>query len=178
MTGKLYCYYRISDAGNPLGRTELGDTFLSTLDRKKCFVNFLDAFGVENLKIFADNVKTETVDFIKNKNVEDIIVTKLGNTLGFVYLIQSAIQNLEDEDILYIVEDDYLHTQDARQYIFEGIELGDYVSLYDSLDKYQGTNNPLISGGGENTKVILGKTSHFKYTNATTGTFASKIKTL
>ena len=56
------------------------------------------------------------------------------------------------------------------------------MSNYDSLDKYQdadkGGNNPLIYGGGEDCKVLMGETRHFKTSCATTGTFASTVKTL
>jgi hypothetical protein len=178
----LYCYYRISDKGNPFGRTDLSETYLHTVNRRKLFNNFLDAFGNENLRVFADNANPETIEFIKSKGVKDICITAMGQMPGFIYVINSAITSLKPNDIVYMIEDDYIHTPDARQYILEGIEIGDYVTLYDSLDKYinsaDGGNNPLIDGGGEDTKVILGKTSHFKKTNSTTGTFAVKIETL
>lgn len=179
MKNNLYCYYRISDKGNPLGRGEgIEGTFLETINRKKCFNNFLNAFGTENLIVICDNTTRETTAFITEKNPRKIFVTSFGNTVSFNFVVNMAIKNHSEKDIIYFVEDDYLHTEDAKKYILEGIEIGDYVSLYDSLDKYQGTNNPLISDGGENTKVILGQSSHFKYTNATTCTFASKVETL
>jgi hypothetical protein len=178
----LYCFYRYSDKGNPLGRTELGGTFLFTLNRRKCFNNFIDSFGINNLIVFADNANDDTVEFIKSKGVANIVRTNLGNTNGFIYLINTALSMLQPEDILMIQEDDYIYTKDAKQYVFEGIEIGDYVSLYNSLDKYKdadkGGYNPLIYGGGEDCKVLLGKTITFKTTNATTGSFAAKIKTL
>jgi hypothetical protein len=182
MTNELHCFYRISDAGNPLGRTELGGTYLASVTRRKCFNNFLDAFGIENLHVICDNCNDDTIEFIRSKGVRDVDVTSLGNTRSFMYLIDRATSELREGDIVYSCEDDYLHTSDARQYIFEGIRLGDYVSLYDSLDKYcnadEGGNNPLIYGGGEDTKVLLGQTIHFKKTNATTCTFASLVDTL
>jgi len=182
MTNKLHCFYRISDKGNPLGRTELGDTYLKTVTRRKCFNNFLEAFGTDNLHVICDNCNEDTIAFIKSKGVEDVEITSFGNTRSFMYLIDRATSELHEGDIAYFVEDDYLHTKDARQYIFEGIRLGDYVSLYDSFDKYrnasEGGNNPLIYGGGEDTKVLLGQTTHFKKSNATTCTFASLVDTL
>jgi len=178
----FHIFYRISDMGNPLGRTELTDTYLGTVTRRKCFNNFLEAFGTENLHVICDNCNTDTIEYIKGKGITDIDITTLGNTKSFIYLIIRAIKELEENDIIYSIEDDYLHTPYAKQYIFEGIKLGDYVSLYDSADKYKdadkGGDNPLIYGGGEDCKVLLGKTRHFKTSNSATCSFATTVKTL
>jgi len=81
-------------------------------------------------------------------------------------------------DIIYIAEDDYLHLPNPQKYLTEGLEVSDYATLYDSLDKYQVGANPYVRDGGEDTKVIITESTHWKYTNATTGTFACKINTL
>jgi hypothetical protein len=182
MTNNLYVYFRASDAGNPLGRTELSGTYLASVNRRKCFNNFLEAFGTENLTVIADNAKDETINFIKSKGLINIDITNLGNTCGFIYLINKILSERNDEDYVYICEDDYLHLKDAKEYVLEGVSLGEYSSAYDSADKYRNTSdggyNPLIEKGGEITRVILGKKCHYKETNATTGTFAFKVKTL
>lgn len=182
MTDNLYVYFRASDAGNPLGRTELSGTYLASVNRRKCFNNFLDAFGTENLTVIADNAKDDTINFIKSKEVTNIDITQLGNTCSFVYLINKILSERSDDDIAYICEDDYLHLKDAKEYIIEGAEIGDYTSCYDSADKYRNTcdggYNPFIEKGGEITRIVLGKICHWKETNATTGTFAAKVKTL
>jgi hypothetical protein len=178
----LHYYYRISDKGNPLGRTELKGTYLESVTRRKCFNNFIDAFGIENLHVIADNCNDNTIEFIKSKGIQDIERTNFGNAGSFLYLIDRSIRELDDNEVCLSVEDDYLHTKDAKQYIFDGLEIGDYVSLYDSLDKYKDTDkggyNPLIYEGGEDTKVLLGRSCHFKKTNSTTCSFATKVKTL
>ena len=182
MTNKLHYFYRISDAGNPLGRTELGNTYLKDVTRRKCFNNFLDAFGIDNLHVICDNCNEDTVAFIKSKGVEDVEITSFGNTRSFMYCIDRAISELDDDDMVLFQEDDYLFTVDAKPLIAEGLKLGHYMSNYDSLDKYidadKGGNNPMIYGGGEDCKVLMGETRHFKTSCATTGTFASTIKTL
>jgi len=168
--------------GNPLGRTELSGTYLESVTRRKCFNNFLDVFGTENLHVICDNCNDDTIEFIRSKNVKDIDITNLGNTRGLMYCIDRITSELNIDDIVLIQEDDYLFTPDAKRLIFEGLKLGQYVSTYDSWDKYidadKGGNNPLIYGGGEDCKVLLGETRHWKTSNATTGSFASTVKTL
>ena len=70
----------------------------------------------------------------------------------------------------------------ASNSLEEGIELGAlFVALYDHPDKYlppsQG-GNPYCEGGAEDTRVYLTKSTHWKITNSTTMTFASKVSTL
>jgi len=179
---ELHVYFRESDKGNPLGRTELGGTYLSSVNRRKCFNNFLEAFGTENVHVICDNCNDSTIEFIRNKGINDIDITHFGNTRSFMYCIDRATSELEESDIAYFAEDDYLYTNDAREYIIEGANLGEYTTCFDSLDKYKDTDkggyNPLISRGGEITRVVLGKKCFYKETNATTGTFAAKIKVL
>jgi len=182
MTNELHVYYRVSSKGNPLGRTELGGTYLAPVTRKKCFNNFLEVFGTENLHMICDNCNDDMIEFVKSKGIEDIEITQLGNTRSFMYCIDRATSELDESDLILLQEDDYLFTQDAKRLIFEGLKLGHYMSNYDSLDKYQdadkGGNNPLIYGGGEDCKVLMGETRHFKTSCATTGSFASTVKTL
>jgi hypothetical protein len=165
-----------------LGRTELGGTYLSSVNRRKCFNNFLDAFGTENVHVICDNCNDDTIKFIRSKGIKDVDITSLGNTRSFMYCIDRATSELDASDISYFAEDDYLYTSDAREYIIEGANLGEYTTCFDSLDKYKDTDkggyNPLISRGGEITRVVLGKKCFYKETNATTGTFAAKIQIL
>ena len=173
-------YYRISDKGNPFGRLNgYENAWFQILTRRDCLSNFIKIFGKNELIIVADNVNDDTFKYLQTLNIDNLIRTNLGNIRSFKLILEMAIKELTDEDIVYFVEDDYIHTGNCKELINEGLEQYHYVSLFDHLDKYiDNGNNPLIKNHGEDTKVIITKTSHWKYTNATTMTFAAKIKIL
>ena len=161
--------YRICDSRE-------GKTLIEGITKRQCFLNFIKVFGTSNLTVVADNTEQETVEFIKSFT-DDIHTTSLGNSASFMYALDIAIKN--DDETAYLVEDDYLHLEGSEKVIEEGIEKADYVSLYDHPDKYMSPGpNPFIYDGGEDTRVILTNSTHWKYTNSTTMTFASKVKTL
>jgi hypothetical protein len=166
----LNIIYRICDHRN-------GGTKIPQVNKRQCFLNFIEVFGVDDLAIVADNTSQGTIDFL-SRHVGIIKRTNLGNSGSFLYALQLAFQ-YHDDQLVYLVEDDYLHLPKSRQCLLEGLQHADYVSLYDHADKYmQRSPNPLVKDGGENTKVILTATTHWKYTNSTTMTFAAKVGTL
>jgi len=87
-----------------------------------------------------------------------------------------------DDEIIYFVENDYLHKPESQKVLEEGIELGaSFVSLYDHPDKYLDPSrggNPYCEGGAEDTRVYLTESCHWRVTNSTTMTFAAKVSTL
>jgi len=166
----LKIIYRISDLRD-------GGTKIPRITKRQCFLNFIQVFGTDHLTVIADNVRTETINFLRRftDNVEE---TSLGNSGSFLHAMNMAIR-FDDDVPVYLVEDDYLHHPGGPAYIAEGLSRADYVSLYDHADKYmQQSPNPLVHDGGENTKVILTGSTHWKYTNSTTMTFAAKVRTL
>lgn len=151
------------------------DTHLDGVNKVQCMNNFVKVFGKTNLTIIADNCRTP--EEIKKMDCE-VIVTNLGNagTLKKAFELAMAY---DDDDIVYLVEDDHLHLPGAKELILEGLEKADYVSLYDHPDKYIDNGpNPFIHDGGEQTRVFITKSSHWKYTNSTVQTFACRVSTL
>ena len=71
-----------------------------------------------------------------------------------------------------------------QKILLEGLDIGDYVSLYDHPDKYVNSNeirnncqgNPKIIDNSEQTRVYLSDSAHWKLTNILT--FASNIRIL
>ena len=165
--------YRISDAG----RSKLK---LEAASKMNCLANFIDEFK-ENILVFADNCSDETIQEIQKKGIEPI-KTSLGNAASWRYVVEYAIGNFDENDYVYLIEDDYLHLPGSLLALKEGLAISDYVTLYDHPDKYKNHDesgpNPYVIGGGERTVVLVTKNLHWKHTNSTTMSFAARVKTL
>jgi hypothetical protein len=169
--------YRISDVGynkvKPLN-----------INNSNCLNNAVKTFRNSEFLIIADNVSDKTKLMIESIAVGfDIEYVSVGHGAGTFNLALDWALKQNDEDVIYFLENDYLHTQNAENVILEGIDIGaDYVSGYDHPDKYipasKGGNPQIDDDGGEYTKLFLTKSSHWKITNSTTMTFASKVNTL
>lgn len=150
------------------------DTLYKNYTKFDCLLNFKLHFGTENVTIIADNCSKNGLTTVKSMGFKNIIETALGNSGSFGKALDLALEYGKD-DYIYFVEDDYLHTSKSKIILLEGLELATYVSLYDHPDKYgDRTPNPLVSNGGELTRVLLTKHCHWKETNSTTMTFATK----
>ena len=168
--------YRISDSGYAKEKPEY-------INNQNCFTNALQAFKGANWWVIADNVSQETKDLLHD-NVKTVEHVNVGHGAGTFNLALDMALNLDDEEIVYFVENDYLHKPDAMQVLQSafGMYLGiEYVTLYDHPDKYMEPGvggNPHCYGKAENTRVFLGQYCHWKITNSTTMTFAAKVRTL
>ena len=167
--------YRISDAGYNKVKPDY-------ITNENCLKNAVQVFGKDNFYVIADNVSDSTKDMIL-KYVDVVKIVSVGHGAGTFNLALDFALQQNDDEIIYFLENDYLHKLDSENILIEGIELGaDYVSLYDHPDKYipasRGGNPYIEDDGGEVTKVYLSKSCHWKLANSTTMTFASKVSTL
>lgn len=179
--------YRLSDNGYPKEK-------FAFATKQYCLHNFLWEFKFEQIHLLVDftNLKDETKKMVESEIDELRIV---GNEVNLKYYTGGSSAgswreawrtfidcSISDNEIIYFVEDDYLHRKESNKLIYEGIKVADYVSLYDHADKYipasKGGNMFIGEDGAEVTKVLLTKSSHWKLTNSTTMTFASTKKTL
>jgi len=168
--------YRISDSGY----SKVKPNYISN---EACLLNALDIFSTEqhNWLVIADNVSEATKNMIE-KYVLNVKYVSVGHGAGTFNLALDEALQLADEEVIYFLENDYLHKPNSDKIIKEGLELGaSFVSLYDHPDKYlppsQG-GNPYCEGGAEDTRVYLTKSTHWKITNSTTMTFAATVSTL
>ena len=168
-------YYRISDK-----EKENNKMYLTTAEI--CIGNFMEyAKGYRGrIIIVLDNCNEKTKLLINNivRNYElyyelRIVESNLGNSGSIINCMKNAIENNDNNaynDCVYFVEDDYIHRNGAMQVLQEGLQIADYVTLYDHPDKYTS-----LYGNGEQTKVFITPSSHWKYTISTCMTFAAKI---
>lgn len=166
--------YRISDGGNAKNKPHY-------ITKRGCFLHFLSVFKNSDIYIVADNVSEETYHFLTTHVCpEKIFRTSLYNSASFLYSVDLAIQLFpNDEEKIYLAEDDYLYLPIAPQVIEEGLSLADYSSGYDHPDKYmnhsEGGPNPFIEKGGEVSCVMKTQNRHWKFTNSCCMTFATTI---
>jgi hypothetical protein len=122
---------------------------------EKCYKSVKDADidlyvlldGTKDNHHFQFDPKDNIVEFTGGSDAESLLFC-----LKFI-----EKQQLDSEDIVYIVEDDYLHKPLSPKVIEDGFDIGlDYVSLYDHPDKYLNPiegGNPFCSGRAEETRV-------------------------
>ena len=170
--------YRISDAGYNKVKPDY-------IDNEKCLQNFCNVFydHIYDIHIIADNCSESTMDMI-NRYIDPVNIEKVsvGHGAGTFNLALDKALKWEDDEIVYFVENDYIHKQNSPTVLEEGFNLGaSFVALYDHPDKYmdpRSGGNPYCEGGAEDTRIYLTDSCHWKITNSTTMTLASKVATL
>ena len=146
-------------------REKIFDSFISTLDERVDYTAFHDSGNGE----IEDH-------FLNTKNVNKISKKGGNDAQSFLNLLNHVIeQNYSDDDIIYFLEDDYLHKQGWIDILSEGFEYigADYYTLYDHPDKYQ-----LPMYENLQSKIIATPSTHWRTTPSTTNTYACRFKTL
>ena len=170
----MHVIYRISDNGYPKEKPEY-------VNNASCYRSALFVFGKSAWTVIADNASEETKRLVEECS-GDIKHVKIGHGAGTFNIALDIALGLPDDEIVYFLENDYLHRYNADKVLESAFDLEfDYVTLYDHPDKYLNPyegGNPFCSNRSESTRVYLGKHCHWKLTNSTTMTFAAKVKTL
>ena len=146
---KMKIIYRISDAGYSKVKPEY-------VNNEACLKNALEVFpwSEYDWSIIADNISEETNNMIQKYIPRNYInYVSVGHGAGtFNLALDEALQSPDDE-IIYFLENDYLHKSNSDKVLQEGFELGaSFVSLYDHPDKYLNAidgGNPQIEDHGE-----------------------------
>jgi hypothetical protein len=146
-------------------REKIFDSFVSTLDERAEFTAFHDSGNgdIEN-------------HFLNKKNVNKISKKGGNDAQSFLNLLNYVVeQNYDDEDIIYFLEDDYLHKPGWIDILLEGFEYigADYYTLYDHPNKYWSDMWDKFPS-----YLIISPSTHWRTTVSTTNTYACKFKTL
>ena len=161
--------YRISDAGYIKEKPNY-------INNEKCLSNATNVFKNVDWNIIADNCSDETLSMIQ-KYQSQINTVSIGHGAGTFNLALDEALTYNEDEIVYFIENDYLHKTESQKILNEGFSLGaSFVALYDHPDKYLDPilgGNPYCEGGGEDTRVYLTESCHWKITNSTTMTFAA-----
>ena len=166
--------YRISDAGYIKEKPNY-------INNEKCLSNATNVFKNADWNIIADNCSDETLSMIQ-KYQSQINTVSIGHGAGTFNLALDEALTYNEDEIVYFIENDYLHKTESQKILNEGFSLGaSFVALYDHPDKYLDPilgGNPYCEGGGEDTRVYLTESCRWKITNSPTMTFAAKVSTL
>ena len=145
-------------------------------DKEKVFQNFKNTLNPEttNYTLIYDEHYGKIEDTFLSQEENVHIINAGGEAKSFIETLKYIqTQNHSPEDIIYFLEDDYVHRPNWDKILMEGFELGiDYVTLYDHGDKYMDFYSEF------RTKVLHSKSSHWMATPSTTNTFAVKYSTL
>lgn len=161
----MKAFYRISD--NSYTKPKIpGAT------KQNCLKNFLNCFTKSEKFIIADNVSNETFQMIKQMFTGKIFKTESSNAKSFIWAVKKAMELFADNEEVYFCEDDYFHRLISETILKEGLEVADYVTLYDHPDKYN--NFKCI----EPCVIYKTKSCHWKSCVSTCMTFGTHVKNL
>lgn len=138
------------------------------INNKNCLRSLALNMYESSLYVFGDRLE-ETKPEAKLLAAKFIETTRHGNAQTFLEVLDYAVDNLQDDDIVYFVEDDYVHKDGFETIIKEGLSKFDYISLYDHPDKYEYEPQ---------TQLFVTKSTHWRLTGSTTMTFACLVRTL
>jgi hypothetical protein len=108
---------------------------------------------------------------------EDKIIEFQGgsDSASFLFCLETIKSfNLKDDDIVYIIEDDYIHRpgwENIMEEAFNSFDV-DYITLYDHPDKYF-----LPMYDNLQSKILYTQSTHWRTTPSTCNTYAGKWKT-
>ena len=161
----LRSFYRISDCSYPKPK-------LAGATKAVCLDNFLSVFAGSPVTVLADNCDAATLglldDLLSQGRVAEVVRTSFGNAGAFRRAMELACGVEDPATPVYLAEDDYLHLRGSPQLIREGLACAQYVTLYDHPDKYRAEYD-----GGEVSKVVRTRSSHWRFTVSTCMTFAT-----
>jgi hypothetical protein len=164
---KIHIYYRHAVTNNS------GRYRPSWFSYEKCFKNLLKTIeGYNNINLTLAMDGDINQDFIKNyQNKFTLFSTNYKSSLLSYRALLNYIreQHMEHDELIYFLENDYLHVDDWVDKLIELYSTFsnlNYVSLYDHNDKYF-----LPMYDNLSSKIIVTSSHHWRTTPSTCGSF-------
>ena len=104
-----------------------------------CFQNFISIFGTQNVIVIADSSTSSDLTWLQTKvSQSQIYQTSFGESWIISTFLKAVdlSQAKSDDSIIYITNSNFIHQPNARQILFLGLSIGDYVTGYDAPSKY------------------------------------------
>jgi len=170
-------YYRLSNQSAGGYKNKLPHA-----TKEHCLRNTIKVFGEDSVVVIGDTLNEKTLTMVRSCGVRLVEVSNGNGSDTFRAALDLAIEENGDTEIVYLLEDDFLHLPASANLIEEALSMYDaYVTTYDHPDKYLDKDrggNPFVESGGEVTRLIRTRSSHWKMTNSTVMTFATTRKRL
>ena len=147
-----------------------GKKTMEGFDEFMCLKSLLNSFSKNEIHVIIDN-GTDLQEKYYSDEGFSFERTSLGNCQSFLHQVNLAEKS--KADIIYFVENDHYHLENQKDYIIDGLQYYDVISLYDHPDKYQHKMYENLS-----TKLYMGNKSHWRSTPSTVMTFAFKKESL
>src|SRR5690606_12908948 len=84
-----------------------------------------------DIYVFGDNLQESEMmikSYVAENKLRYIKTLNHGNSATFLETLDFALDHFENDDIVYFVEDDYIHRFDFPKIIKEGLKLFNYIS--------------------------------------------------
>jgi hypothetical protein len=145
----------------------------SWFSREKCFLSLYKESSINHIIIYDISRGFNPVINYSDFNVQ-VIKKEFGSEAKSFQFCLGLIKQFNKDDIVYFLEDDYLHLPEWEEVLIEGIGLNPngYITLYDHPDKYTDLYK------GLEYEIIQGEKFKWRTTPSTTNTFAAKVKTI
>lgn len=172
----LHILYRFCNQENSKKRPQF-------FSKKLCLENFIIAFNyVKNESTFHLICDGEIEQEIVSLTADIATIEQLpsvGNSASFLVALEKSL-SFSEQDLIYFVEDDYLHCPDSLVKLLdcqESIEC-DYITLYDHPVRYMPDYELGRDWAVNNETIYLSKSHHWREVESTCMTFASTSQIL
>lgn len=174
-------YFRTCEKDLPITfpRLEMGEKITKTDILKKCWLSLQDSVSDEDeLIVIYDEISSLTLSFLNDTANSLIRFYKVPkhkwnehlHTIKLFSILEQEMKNYNDSDWIYIVEDDYLHSENALNIMRDAQKYwGGFMVPYELPSYYI---EDIYS------KILIGETCHWRTVHKGTMTTCARVLTI